>query len=189
MTGSERDHDRGARGGAPDERGEPVGRGDEDAPRGDDHAGLTHIDSHGRARMVDVTAKAVTARRAIARCVVRAAPAAIEAVAKAEDTLAFSKAAAMLGANRAPELIPLCHPLPLDGVDVHVDVGREEIEISTTTDVVARTGVEIEALTACAIAGLTAVMALLPYDPEAVLTTLALWHKSGGRSGTWERPS
>lgn len=151
---------------------------------------LTHVDATGRARMVDVTGKAVTERRATARCVVRAATGALEAAAKDEDFLPFARAAGIHGAKQASSLIPLCHPLPLDDVDVAIDVDavRGVADVRASTSVVARTGIEIEALTACGVAGLTLLMALRTYDPDAVLTTLSLWHKSGGRSGTWERP-
>ncbi len=150
---------------------------------------LTHVDATGRARMVDVTGKPVTERRAAARCVVRASPDALEAAAKDEDFVPFARAAGIHSAKQASSLVPLCHPLPLDDVDVVIDLdtGEGVVEVRVTTSVVARTGVEIEALTACGFAGLTLVMALLPRDPHAVLTTLALWQKSGGRSGTWER--
>ncbi len=150
---------------------------------------LTHVDGAGRARMVDVTGKAVTERRATARCIVRSTAGALESAVKDEDFSPFARAAGILAAKQAPSFIPLCHPLPLDDVDVEieVDVTAGKVAVRATTAVVARTGVEIEALTACAFTGLTLLMALRNYDQEAVLTTLALWHKSGGRSGTWER--
>jgi len=150
---------------------------------------FSHLDETGRARMVDVTGKPVTDRRATARCAVLASRDALEAVAKDEDIVPFAKATAIQAAKRTPSLIPLCHPLPLDGVDVGVDLdavgGCARVEVSTS--VVARTGIEVEALTACGFAGLTLLMALRHHDPDAVLTTLAVWHKSGGRSGTFER--
>jgi cyclic pyranopterin monophosphate synthase len=152
---------------------------------------FTHLDETGRARMVDVTGKPVSARRATARCVVRASPDALEAAGKDDDFVPFSKAAGIQAAKRTPALIPLCHPLPLDDVDVRVDLdtasGTARVRVSTS--VVARTGIEVEALTACAFAGLTLLMSLRHYDPGAVLTTLSLWHKSGGRSGAWDRGS
>lgn len=151
------------------------------------HRALTHLDEHGRARMVDVTAKFETERHAVARCVVIAAPDAIEAAAKAEDLFSFAKAAGIHAAKQASSLIPLCHPIPLDDVDIRIAPEAESISVSAGTTVVSRTGVEIEALAACAAAGLTIVMSVLSGDPGAYLTTLALWHKSGGRSGTWER--
>lgn len=151
------------------------------------HRALTHLDEHGRARMVDVTGKIETVRQAVARCVVIASPDAIEAAAKAEDLFSFAKAAGIHAAKQASSLIPLCHPIPLDDVDIRIAPEAKSIGISATTSVMSRTGVEIEALAACAAAGLTIVMSVLPSDPGAFLTTLALWHKSGGRSGTWER--
>ncbi len=157
--------------------------------RGTGEPAFTHVDEAGRARMVDVTAKAVTERRARARSLVRASRPALEAVAKEEDVVPFAKAAGIHAAKQTPSLIPLCHPLPLDGVDVRIDLLPAEgvARIDVSTSVVARTGIEVEALTACGVAGLTLLMALRNYDPDAVLTTLALWHKSGGRSGRWER--
>ncbi len=162
--------------------------GDRDAGAPDDHV-FTHLDATGHAHMVDVTEKPVTQRQATARCVVRAAPGAFEAVAKDEDLSPFARAAGIHAAKRAPSLIPLCHPLPLDDVDirVEVDVARGVADVRASTSVVARTGIEIEALTACAFTGLTLLMALRENDPDAQLSTLALWHKSGGRSGTWVR--
>ncbi len=159
-------------------------------PRAAERA-FTHVDEAGRARMVDVTGKPVTERHATARCVLRASPDALEAAAKDEDFVPFAKATGIQGAKRTPSLVPLCHPLPLDDVDVRVDLdtasGTAFVQVSTS--VVARTGIEVEALTACAFAGLTLLMSLRHHDPDAVLTTLGLWHKSGGRSGTWERAS
>jgi cyclic pyranopterin monophosphate synthase len=156
---------------------------------GADGTSFTHLDATGRARMVDVTAKPVTERRATARCAVRSSPEALGAAAKDEDFVPFARAAGIHAAKQASSLIPLCHPLPLDDVDVHVDldVARGVADIRASTSVVARTGIEIEALTACGVAGLTLLMALRAYDPDAALTTLALWHKTGGRSGTWDR--
>lgn len=162
-----------------------------DDPRREGGLALTHVDESGRARMVDVTGKRVTERHATARCVLRASPDALEAAVKDEDFVPFAKATGIQGAKRTPSLIPLCHPLPLDDIDIHVDLdtasGTALVQVSTS--VVARTGIEVEALTACAFAGLTLLMSLRHHDPDAVLTTLALWHKSGGRSGTWERAS
>lgn len=162
--------------------------GDDEVGAAED-PGFTHLDATGRARMVDVTGKPVTERRATARCVVRARRGALEAAVKDEDFLPFARAAGIHAAKQAPSLIPLCHPLPLDDVDVDIDVdiGRGAATVRASTSVVARTGIEIEAMTACGFAGLTLLMVLRNYDPDAVLTTVSLWHKSGGRSGTWER--
>jgi cyclic pyranopterin phosphate synthase len=150
---------------------------------------FSHLDSAGRARMVDVTGKATTARRATARCVVRSSPAALEAAAKDDDFVPFARAAGIHAAKQASSLIPLCHPLPVDDVDVRVelDLAAGTASVHVSTSVVARTGIEIEALTACGFTGLALMSSLLDYDPTTVVTELALWHKSGGRSGTWER--
>lgn len=156
------------------------------APDGHQQA-FTHLDAHGRARMVDVTSKPVTLRRAVARCVVRADPGAIERAMKSEDAAALARGAGLGGAKQTSSLVPLCHPLPLDDVEVAIEAGHGAVDIRAVTTVVARTGVEMEALTACAVAGLAMVMQVLPLDPDATLSTLGLWHKSGGRSGTWER--
>jgi cyclic pyranopterin monophosphate synthase len=153
-----------------------------------DEGQLTHIDARGRARMVDVTGKAVSARRAVAGCVVRAADEAVRSLADAPDTIPFARAAGIQAAKRTSDMIPLCHPLPLDDIEVHIEPGGPgELAVTATATVHDRTGVEMEALTACGVAGLTVVMALLPADPRARLDCLTLWHKSGGRSGTWSR--
>lgn len=149
---------------------------------------LTHIDARGRARMVDVTSKPVSARRAVARCVVRASEDAVRSLEALPDTVPFARAAGVQAAKRTSDLIPLCHPLPVDDIDVRVEAaGSGELEVTATATVHDRTGVEMEALTACGVTGLTLVMALLPADGNARIDALTLWHKSGGRSGTWTR--
>jgi cyclic pyranopterin monophosphate synthase len=149
---------------------------------------LTHLDDHGHARMVDITGKAVTERRAVARCVVRATPDAIKGLADdLDEPIALARAAGIQAAKQTSQLIPLCHPLPIDGVDVRIAAGDDGVEVGATALVVNRTGVEMEALTACGVAGLSILMALLRADPGAYLDELTLWHKSGGRSGTWDR--
>jgi cyclic pyranopterin phosphate synthase len=95
--------------------------------------------------------------------------------------------AGIQAAKQTSSLIPLCHPIRIDGVRVDVTLGVHRIEISAVAEIVERTGVEMEALTACAFAALTLVGALMEVDPEASLEELTLWHKSGGRSGDWER--
>lgn len=156
---------------------------------GDDRldAPLSHVDERGRARMVDVTGKAVTARRALARCAVRASGGAIKSLAGVEDAIPFARAAGIQAAKRTSRLIPLCHPLPLDDVRVQIEVRDDAVDVVALAEVEGRTGIEIEALTACAVAGLSVLMALLPLDPLARLDDVALWEKSGGRSGTWRR--
>jgi cyclic pyranopterin phosphate synthase len=158
---------------------------------------LTHIDEHGHAHMVDVTGKEVTYRRAVARCVVRTSSEAIRHLAcEPEGTgtlhdalgpLDQARFAGVQGAKLTSQLIPLCHPLPLDGIRVRVEPRDATVEIEAEASAAHRTGVEMEALTACGMAALTVVTALLPRDPAASIDELTLWHKSGGRSGTWDR--
>jgi cyclic pyranopterin phosphate synthase len=155
-----------------------------------DHGPLTHLDDHGRARMVDVMGKALTRRVALARCAVVTRADATKVLTETPDGLNVVEGARFAGiqaAKQTSSLIPLCHPIRIDGVRVDVTVGVHRIEISAVTEIVERTGVEMEALTACAFAALTLVEALMQVDPEASVEELTLWHKSGGRSGNWER--
>ena len=151
---------------------------------------LTHLDEQGRARMVDVTAKPLTRRVAAARCAVVTtvdALAAFAAPSDGADPVEAARVAGMQGAKQTSSLIPLCHPIRIDGVSVDMHVCEDRIEITAVTEIVERTGVEMEALTACAVAGLALVCSLLELDPEASVQDLTLWHKSGGRSGEWQR--
>jgi cyclic pyranopterin monophosphate synthase len=157
---------------------------------GGDPGALTHIDEHGRARMVDVTAKAVTRRVAVAKCVVVTKGDANDALSDASGGLDVVEAARFAGiqaAKQTASLIPLCHPIRIDRVDVDVIVDGSRVEINAVTEIVERTGVEMEALTACGLAALTIVTALLDHDPDVAIEELTLWYKSGGRSGDWER--
>jgi cyclic pyranopterin phosphate synthase len=160
------------------------------AEAGSDAGALTHIDEHGRARMVDVTAKALTRRVALAKCVVVTKGDANDALMNASGGLDVVEAARFAGiqaAKQTASLIPLCHPIRIDRVDVEVIVGGNRVEISAVTEIIERTGVEMEALTACGVAALTMVTALIGRDPDVSIEELTLWHKSGGRSGDWER--
>jgi cyclic pyranopterin phosphate synthase len=159
-------------------------------PNGTERGPLTHIDDHGRARMVDVMGKALTRRVALARCAVVTGADAVKVLAEAPDGLNVVEGARFAGiqaAKQTSSLIPLCHPIRIDGVRVELTVDAHRIEISAVTEIVERTGVEMEALTACAVAALTLVAALIDVDPHASVEELTLWHKSGGRSGNWER--
>ena len=152
--------------------------------------GLTHLDEQGRARMVDVTAKPHTRRLAVARCAVTTKVDAIEVLGGTRhgiDPVEAARVAGIQAAKQTSSLVPLCHSIRVDQVSVEVDMSRHRIEITALTEIVERTGVEMEALTACAFAGLTLVCSLLEFDPEVSLEELALWHKSGGRSGEWQR--
>ena len=151
---------------------------------------LTHLDEQGRARMVDVSAKPMTRRVAVARCAVVTTVDAVAALADAGygvDSVEAARVAGIQGAKQTSSLVPLCHSIRVDHVSVDVELSPHRIEITAVTVIVERTGVEMEALTACAIAGLTLVCALLELDPEVSMEELTLWHKSGGRSGEWQR--
>lgn len=153
-----------------------------------DERQLTHLDARGRARMVDITGKEVTARQAVARCLVCASADAVRALDEQPDVIPFARSAGIQAAKRTSELVPLCHPLALEDVDVRIEpAGPGALAVTATATVFDRTGVEMEALTACGVAGLCVVMSLLEVDPAARVDALTLWHKSGGRSGTWNR--
>jgi cyclic pyranopterin phosphate synthase len=154
---------------------------------------LTHLDEHGAARMVDVGDKPVTARRAVARAVVRMSPATAAAVAAGDapkgDVLGTARIAGIQAAKRTAELIPLCHPLGLDHVDVEatVDTAAGTVTITAEARVTARTGVEMEAMTAAAIAALTVYDMVKGLERGVEVAEVVLMQKSGGRSGDWRR--
>jgi len=155
-------------------------------------SGLPHLDAAGGARMVDVGAKPVTVRTATARGRLVVSPDVVallrgDGVPKG-DALGVARVAAILGAKRTADLIPLCHPLGLDRVDVALKVADDAVEIVVTAGCTGRTGVEMEALTGVAVAGLALHDMVKAVDPAAVLTDVRLVRKTGGRSGTWERP-
>ncbi|MCA6093883.1 cyclic pyranopterin monophosphate synthase MoaC [Streptomyces sp. SCA3-4] len=157
---------------------------------GQDH--LTHLDAAGAARMVDVSAKEITARTARASGRVIVAPRVVELL-RGEglpkgDALATARIAGIMGAKRTPELIPLCHPLALSGVTVDLTVADDAVEILATVRTTDRTGVEMEAMTAVAVAGLTVVDMVKAVDKGAVITDIRVEEKTGGKSGDWSRP-
>jgi len=156
---------------------------------------LSHVDRRGRARMVDVGAKRTTARRAVAEGAItmsRAAFRLIEAnrVAKG-DVLGVAEVAGVAGAKRTPELIPLAHPIQLEHVVVtaKLDPKLPGVRVRATARVAAKTGVEMEALTACAVALLVVYDMVKAADRGMVIGDVQLLEKSGGRSGTWKRPA
>jgi cyclic pyranopterin phosphate synthase len=155
-------------------------------------SGLTHLDDEGAARMVDVGDKPVTARRATARAVVTMSEATAAAVAAGDapkgDVLGTARIAGIQAAKRTGELIPLCHPIGLDHVDVEATVGTDRVELTATASVTARTGVEMEAMTAAAIAALTVYDMVKGLDRTAAIERVELVAKSGGRSGDWRLP-
>jgi cyclic pyranopterin monophosphate synthase len=151
---------------------------------------LTHIDAQGRARMVDVTAKPLTRRVAVAKCAVVTSADTAQVLREAPDGLDIVEAARFAGIQGAKltwSLVPLCHSIRIDYVDVRVDVRPHQFDVTARTEVTERTGVEMEALTACAIAGASLAKSILEFDPEVSIEELTLWHKSGGRSGDWHR--
>jgi cyclic pyranopterin monophosphate synthase len=154
---------------------------------------LTHLDGEGNARMVDVGDKPVTGRRAVARAVVRMAPETAAAVAAGDapkgDVLGTARIAGIQAAKRTGELIPLCHPLALDHVDVDARVDAEAGTVTLTAEVrvTARTGVEMEAMTAAAVAALTVYDMVKGLERGVTVEDVRLISKSGGRSGDWQR--
>jgi cyclic pyranopterin monophosphate synthase len=154
--------------------------------------GLTHLDSDGRARMVDVGAKSITARSATATGRIVTRPDVI-ALVRADglpkaDVLATARIAGISGAKKTSELIPLCHPIPLTALNVEFAFGGDAIEIRATASTTGQTGVEMEALTAVAIAGLTLHDMIKAVDAAATLTDIRLHEKTGGKHGHWTRP-
>ncbi|MEA2277418.1 MAG: cyclic pyranopterin monophosphate synthase [Solirubrobacteraceae bacterium] len=154
---------------------------------------LTHLDSAGNARMVDVAAKEVTTRRAVARATVRMSPETARKVAAGDapkgDVLGTARLAGIQGAKRTAELIPLCHPLGLDHVDVDatIDVAAGLVTLTATAGVSARTGVEMEAMTAAAVAALTVYDMVKGAERGVEIAEVVLLEKTGGRSGHWRR--
>ena len=153
--------------------------------------GLTHLDPLGRARMVDVTPKDPTHRRAIARGRVTMQPETASLVARGAiskgDVLAVARVAGIQAAKRTPDLIPLCHPLLVGSVLVNFRIEDDFIEVEAQVDTIDRTGVEMEAMTACSIACLTIYDMCKSADRAMVISEVTLWEKTGGRSGTYRR--
>ena len=161
---------------------------DENVPR----TGLTHLDSAGRARMVDVGAKPVTARRAVASGAVHMLPATLELITSGGiakgDVFATARIAGIMAAKKTGELIPLCHPLGLDSVSVDLRPGGPgTLRITATATVTGRTGIEMEALTAVSVAALTVYDMCKAVDRQMTIGEIGLEEKSGGRSGDYRR--
>ena len=152
---------------------------------------LTHVDDRGAARMVDVSAKPVTSRTATATGRVRTTADVVALLRDSRlpkgDALAVARIAGIAGAKRTPDLVPLCHPVALHGVTVDLDVVDDGVLITATTRTADRTGVEMEALTAVAAAGLALVDMVKAVDRAASITDIRVEAKSGGRSGSWRR--
>ena len=157
-------------------------------------SGFTHLDSEGRAVMVDVSDKAETERKAVAKGLVHMAPETLalirEGQVKKGDVLSVARLAGIMGAKRTPDLIPLCHPLALTSVVVDLEIDEEACAIAITAACAlkGRTGVEMEALTAVAVAALTVYDMCKARDRAMRIGEIRLIHKSGGKSGTYEAP-
>ena len=153
---------------------------------------LTHLDEHGRARMVDVSSKEITSRRAVACARLRMKPETLERILQNDvpkgDVLAVARTAGILAAKQTAQLVPLCHPLPIDAVEVALSTDAAgSLHIEATVRVTARTGAEMEALVAVTVAGLTVYDMCKAIDRSMELTDVALVEKSGGRSGHYRR--
>jgi cyclic pyranopterin monophosphate synthase len=154
---------------------------------------LTHVDGAGAARMVDVTEKEATARTAVATGRLKTTAEVVELLRRdglpKGDALATARIAGIMGAKRTPDLVPLCHPIALSGVVVDLDAEGAEVAIRATVRTTDRTGVEMEALTAVTVAGLTLHDMVKAVDPAAVLDAVRVERKEGGKTGTWTRPA
>jgi len=156
--------------------------------------GLSHLDERGQARMVDVGGKAVTQREAIARGEVHMRKETLELIVSGNvpkgEVFGVARVAGIMAAKKTPSLIPLCHPLMLSGIDVNFrpNYERNTVEIEARVRVTGQTGVEMEALTAVSVAALTIYDMCKAVDREMVIGAIRLVHKSGGKSGTFDRP-
>ncbi|WP_431917406.1 cyclic pyranopterin monophosphate synthase MoaC [Micromonospora wenchangensis] len=157
-----------------------------------DPAQLSHVDAAGAARMVDVSAKPVSGRVAVAAGRLRTTAEVVGLLRRdglpKGDALAVGRLAGIMGAKRTPDLIPLCHPIALHGVTVDLELTDDTVEITATARTADRTGVEMEALTAVAVAGLALVDMVKAVDPAAAVDGVRVLSKSGGKTGEWVRP-
>ena len=153
--------------------------------------GFPHLNAAGQARMVDVSAKPVTVREATAAGSVRLSADCVAALRAGEvpkgDALAVARIAGIQGAKRTADLVPLCHPLSLSGVDLVVEVTDAGVDVTATVRTTDRTGVEMEALTAVSVAALTVVDMIKALDRAATITDIRVLSKSGGRRGDYVR--
>jgi cyclic pyranopterin phosphate synthase len=154
---------------------------------------LTHVDETGAARMVDVSAKDISVRRAVAAGTLRTTPEVIDLLRRDAlpkgDALAVARIAGIMGAKRTPDLIPLCHPIALHGVTLDLTLGESSVDVEVAVKTADRTGVEMEALTAVAAAGLALIDMVKAVDPAASLHDVRVLRKEGGKTGLWVRES
>jgi cyclic pyranopterin monophosphate synthase len=153
---------------------------------------LTHLDQAGHARMVDVSGKDVSARQARASGRVLLSAPAIAALRTGTvpkgDALAVARIAGIQGAKRTPDLVPLCHPIALHSVAVELTVNDDAVSITATVRTADRTGVEMEALTSVTVAALALIDMVKAVDPAAVISDVRVEEKTGGKTGSWQRP-
>jgi len=155
-------------------------------------AKLTHVSSTGEARMVDISQKGVTVREAVAKGKVVMKPGTLRQIKKASlkkgDVIAVARVAGIMAAKKTPDLIPLCHPIPIDDIAIDFDLsGNDCVEITTTVKSTGKTGVEMEALVATAVAALTIYDMAKSVDRGMVIAEICLESKKGGKSGTYRR--
>jgi len=152
---------------------------------------LTHVRADGAVHMVDVSEKQVTKRRAVAAASVITRPDVVELISQGRlpkgEALAVARIAGIMAAKKTPELVPLCHPLPLTGADVELEAAGDRVEIRATVTTVGVTGVEMEALTAVSVAALTVYDMIKAVDKAAVITDVRVLEKDGGKSGEWRQ--
>lgn len=153
---------------------------------------LTHLNERGEAHMVDVGDKEATRRTAVAEGMVSMSPELVERFFAGGlpkgDAAAVARVAGILGAKKTPDLIPLCHPIPLSSVDVSLEPAGHGVAITATVSTTSQTGVEMEALTAVSMAALTVYDMVKSVERGVTIESVRLRKKEGGRSGTWERP-
>lgn len=158
---------------------------------GSEHSELTHLDASGKAHMVDVLDKEITRRRAIAKCRIEMDATTAVAIGNGKlikgDVLAVARVAGIQAAKRTSELIPLCHPLMIGAVSVDFELEETYVTVISEIETLERTGVEMEALTACSVAALTIYDMCKSVDKNMVISELALWEKTGGKSGPYSR--
>ena len=156
-----------------------------------DDKGFSHLDDSGAARMVDVSAKDVSVRTATATGRVLVSADVVELLRGAGvpkgDAIAVARIAGIQAAKRTPDLVPLCHPIAIHGVTVDLEVRDDEVAISATVRTADRTGVEMEALTCVAVAGLALIDMVKSVDPAATITDVRVEEKTGGKTGPWRR--
>ncbi len=154
---------------------------------------MTHVDETGAARMVDVSAKDISVRRAVAAGTLRTTPEVVDLLRRDAlpkgDALAVARVAGIMGAKRTPDLIPLCHPIALHGVTLDLTLGESTVDIEVAVKTADRTGVEMEALTAVAAAGLALIDMVKAVDPAASIDGIRVLRKEGGKTGPWVRES